>query len=83
MTERPKRSDIPSMSFEAALEELEEIVTGLERGGVRLEDSIEAYERGSLLQKHCQARLDEARARIDRIRVDGDGGVTAEPLDGE
>lgn len=83
MAARPKRSDISSMSFEAALEELEEIVTGLEKGDVKLEDSIKAYERGSLLQKHCQARLDEARARIDRIRIAGDGSVTTEPLDGE
>ena len=28
-----------------------------------------AYERGSILKRHCQAKLEEARLRVERIRV--------------
>ncbi len=57
------------MSFEAALKELETIVEKLERGDVSLDDAVAAYERGTELKRHCQKRLDEAKMRVDAIRV--------------
>ncbi|MFA7596559.1 MAG: exodeoxyribonuclease VII small subunit [Novosphingobium sp.] len=73
--------DIAAMSFEDALRALEEVVRKLESGEVPLDDSIELYERGELLRQHCQARLDAAQARIEKI-VAGGGGkpVGTEPF---
>ena len=74
-------ADIKKMSFEDALIELEEIVGNLEQGANKLDDASGAYERGSLLKKHCETKLSEARARIEKIVVGSDGNVTAEPFD--
>lgn len=69
--------DIAAMSFEDALRGLEEIVRKLESGEVPLDDSIALYERGEALRKHCQARLDAAQARIEKIVAGPDGSVAA------
>ncbi len=72
------------MSFEQALCALEEIVQQLESGSVPLDKSIELYERGEALRKHCQARLDAAQQRIERIVTDRSGNPTGtEPLDAD
>ena len=73
--------DIKQMSFEDALFELEEIVEKLEHGTNKLDDAIGAYERGTLLKKHCETKLNEARARIEKITVKSDGSIDAEPFD--
>jgi exodeoxyribonuclease VII small subunit len=75
---------IGELSFEKALEELEEIVSRLERGEVPLAESIAIYERGDALRKHCDALLRQAEARVEKIRV-GAGGKPegSEPLDVE
>lgn len=65
--------DISQMSFEDALRALEDVVKRLESGDVPLDDSITLYERGELLRRHCQARLDAAQARIETIVADADG----------
>ncbi len=79
MADTDKGMDIASLSFEAALKELEKIVRQLEDGKGKLEDSIEAYERGAALKKHCEAKLSEAKAKVDRITLGADDAVTAEP----
>lgn len=73
--------DIAAMSFEAALEELEVIVRELETGEGDLDASINGYTRGVFLKKHCEAKLKEAEARIDKIVVGSDGTLSTEPLD--
>jgi exodeoxyribonuclease VII small subunit len=76
--------DIKSLSFEKSLALLEEIVAKLESGKVDLEESIKIYERGEALRKHCEAKLAEAEARIEKITLGANGkptGVT--PLDVE
>ena len=70
---------IASLSFEAALAELEKIVRQLEDGKGKLEDAIDAYERGAALKKHCEAKLSEAKAKVDKITLGADDAVTAEP----
>lgn len=83
MTE-PDHADIAAMPFEKALAELETIVAKLERGDVPLEDSILAYERGEALKVHCDKLLAAAEARVEKIRVGGDGAPKGvEPLDVE
>ena len=71
--------DIQSLSFEAARAELEKIVRALEAGSEPLDESIELYQRGDRLKRHCEARLKAAQARIDQISLDAEGkpvGVT-------
>ncbi|MXP43730.1 exodeoxyribonuclease VII small subunit [Allopontixanthobacter sediminis] len=65
--------DISEMTFEAALGALEEVVRRLESGEVPLDESISLYERGETLRQHCQARLDAAQARIEKIVAGADG----------
>ncbi len=73
---------VEGMTFEAALKELEQIVSRLERGEVPLAESIVIYERGDALRKHCDALLKQAEARVEKIRVGADGQPAgAEPLD--
>lgn len=67
---------ISAMSFEDALRALEEIVRKLEGGEVPLDETIALYERGEDLRKHCQARLDAAQARIEKIVSGPDGSVS-------
>lgn len=76
MAEQPIPSDIADLSFEDALRALEEIVRQLEGGQVRLDEAVGAYERGSLLKRHCEQRLAEAKAKIERITVAPDGSAT-------
>ena len=71
---------IEQMTFEAALQELEGIVSRLEQGDVDLEDSIALYERGQALKAHCEQKLRSAESRLEKI-VQGPRGTTAsEPL---
>jgi exodeoxyribonuclease VII small subunit len=76
--------DIAALPFEKALAMLEEIVARLESGKVDLEDSIRIYERGEALRKHCEAKLKEAEARIEKITLSASGKPTGTaPLDVE
>jgi exodeoxyribonuclease VII small subunit len=74
-------ADIKKMSFENALADLEAIVGNLEQGADKLDDAISAYERGILLKKHCEAKLSEAKARIEKIAVGSDGNITVELIE--
>ena len=57
------------LSFEEALDELEQIVDSLERGDVSLDDAIKAYERGSNLKNLCEKRLKEAKMKVEKIET--------------
>ena len=59
--------DIAGLSFEDALKELEGIVQQLERGQVKLDEAITAYERGALLKRHCEQKLAEAKMKVEKI----------------
>jgi exodeoxyribonuclease VII small subunit len=74
---------VEELSFEQALAELEAIVDRLDRGEVPLEQSIEAYERGTALRRHCERKLSEARLRVERLVENENGGMGTEPLDPE
>lgn len=63
------------LSFEAAMRELEEIVSALEKGNVDLDKSIALYERGEFLKKHCDSLLKSAEARIEKIVQGADGAA--------
>ena len=73
--------DIAKMSFEDALEELEKIVRELEEGKAKLDDAIGSYERGAALKAHCEARLREAKAKVEKISIGQNGTIGAGPAD--
>jgi exodeoxyribonuclease VII small subunit len=59
----PVSSDEPT--YEAARDELVEIVRRLEQGGTTLEESLALWERGEGLARTCERWLDGAQARVD------------------
>ena len=67
---------ISEMSFEEALKALEGVVEALEGGQVPLEQSLDLYERGETLRKHCEDRLKAAELRVEKIVTGGNGQAT-------
>jgi exodeoxyribonuclease VII small subunit len=61
-------SNLETLSYEQAREELITIVRRLESGGVPLEESLALWERGEQLATICQAWLDGAKAKIEAAR---------------
>ena len=75
---------IQQLSFEVALKRLEEIVRRLESGEASLEESIDLYGEGDRLKQQCEARLQAAQARIEKIQFGRDGQPSGTaPFDSE
>ncbi len=75
-------SDIATMDFEDALTELEDVVRQLEGGRIRLEEAVTAYEWGVKLKRHCETKLKEARAKVERITAGPEGQVITALMEG-
>ena len=73
--------DIKEMSFETALDELQRIVGELEAGEGKLDEAIGAYKRGAALKRHCEDKLRQAKAQIEKINLGTDGEAETEPFD--
>jgi len=67
MAKNEKKNDIGKMSFEEAIKELTDIVGKIEQGKIPLQDSLEQYEKGMALIKHCKGILEKAEKRIEKI----------------
>ena len=67
MTERKQKDDITKLTFEQAIGQLKEIVSKIEQGEIPLQDSLEQYEKGMALIKHCRGILQKAEKRIEKI----------------
>ncbi|MCT1436410.1 exodeoxyribonuclease VII small subunit [Brachybacterium paraconglomeratum] len=63
--EKALPADIAELSYEAARDQLVEVVRRLESGQGGLEDSIALWERGEMLARRCQQWLDGARERLE------------------
>lgn len=84
MAKKTTNEDVQELSFEQAMQELEQIVDRLERGDVELEESITIYERGEALKARCDALLKQAEAKVEKITVDSEGKPTGtEPMAGD
>lgn len=57
-------ADVADLSYEAARDELVDIVARLENGQVGLEDSMGLWQRGEALAAHCAQWLDQAEAKL-------------------
>ena len=69
-------SDPASLTYEAARDELAELVRRLEAGGATLEESLALWERGEELATICQQHLDGARARLAAATMAAQAGET-------
>ena len=65
-----KKSDLDKLSFERSIETLTEIVDQIETGQVPLAESLQQYEKGMGLIKHCREILLDAEKRIEEIAGD-------------
>ena len=70
MAGQKQKNDIGKMSFEEAIKELTSIVSKIEQGQIPLQDSLEQYERGMALIKHCRGILRQAEKRIEKIATE-------------
>jgi exodeoxyribonuclease VII small subunit len=61
---------IDSLSFEQAMDELDQLVRRMESGELSLDESIAAYRRGAELARFCQGRLAQAEQEIRQLEGD-------------
>ncbi len=67
MAERRPKDDLTKLTFEQAIGQLKEIVSKIEQGQIPLQDSLDQYEKGMALIKHCRDILQKAEKRIEKI----------------
>jgi exodeoxyribonuclease VII small subunit len=73
MAKRPDTQQIavseadPVSRFEDAMKELETILQKMERGDLRLEESLQLFERGTELTRQCRQSLDAAELRVRNL----------------
>ncbi len=67
MAKNEKTSEIENLSFEDAIEQLTDIVDRIEGGRTPLQTSLEQYEQGMDLIKHCRGILQAAEKKIEKI----------------
>jgi exodeoxyribonuclease VII small subunit len=75
MAKQTNPKDINALNFEQAITELTSIVEKIEQGEVPLQDSLNQYETGMTLIKHCRTLLHDAEARIEVISKQDDGEI--------
>lgn len=69
-----------SLTFEASIERLDQIVAALESGDVSLEESIKLFEEGTALSARCAKLLDEAELKVTRLMQGPDGAPVEEEI---
>jgi exodeoxyribonuclease VII small subunit len=69
------------LTFEQALQELEEVVSQLEEGQSTLEESMALFERGQELATICNKALDGAELRLQKVRAAAGGVYEVIPLE--
>jgi exodeoxyribonuclease VII small subunit len=72
MADKKQNNNIEKMNFEEAIKELTGIVGKIEQGQIPLQESIDQYEKGMLLIKHCREILLKAEKRIENITESDD-----------
>ena len=69
------KNDFEELTFEEALEELEELTSSMASGEATLKESVAGYARGTALLKRCRRELEEARRTIETLRAESDDEV--------
>ncbi len=75
MNKKIDNHKIQDLDFEDAMDQLNDIIQGLESGDIKLSESVEKFELGSQLAKHCKKLLDDAETRINAIKIDKMGEI--------
>lgn len=63
--------NLEKLTFEKALERLESVVGQLETGELSLDEALALFQEGVSLARHCDQRLGDAEARIEKLIADG------------
>ncbi len=71
------------MTFEAAMQRLEQIVRTMERGDAPLEESLKLFQEGTELVKSCAKLLDDAQLQIQKVLTAPDGTPVMEEVSDE
>ncbi|MDA8354459.1 MAG: exodeoxyribonuclease VII small subunit [Firmicutes bacterium] len=67
------KQPLQELSFEEAMERLEDVVNRLENGEVPLEESIRLFEEGMKLSRYCGAKLEKMEQQVEILaRENGD-----------
>ena len=72
---------LEKMTFEDAMDELEDIVNALDKGDVSLDEAIAAYDRGSVLKDHCEKKLNQAKMKVETIQSEENGELKTDKVD--
>ena len=72
-----KEAKEPKLSFEEALEKLQEIVSKIEEGELSLNECLAEYENGIKLAAFCARELKSAKARVEKLKKENDCAVEA------
>jgi exodeoxyribonuclease VII small subunit len=75
--ERERKTKVKYQDFEKGLGRLEEIVEALEKGDLALEESLSLFEEGMKIAKFCTEKLDSAERRVEILMKSNQG----EPLE--
>ena len=67
--------EINNLTFEEAMEELENVVRQLESGKIKLDEAVAVYERGIKLKNFCEEKLKSAKSKIDKLVIGKDGSI--------
>jgi exodeoxyribonuclease VII small subunit len=67
------KNDSQPLKFEAAIEDLQEVVEQLESGDLSLEDALAAFERGVGLVRYCNQKLSEVEKKVELLVRDKEG----------
>ena len=71
------------LSFEESMDRLEQIVNGLERGDVTLQDSMALFAEGTALIRNCTELLTKAELQVVRLQQGPDGAPEESPFTGK
>ena len=78
-----KQKPVESLSFEEAMEEIEQIAGKLTSGNLTLRDCVDSYQRGVALVKRCRDELQEAREQIQVLPADANPTAAKDFVDEE
>ena len=71
---------LDKMTFEEAMNELENLVESLDKGNISLDQAILAYDRGSQLKDYCQKKLTEAKMKVETIQSSDNSEIVPDKL---
>jgi len=75
------KNDLENVDFEEAYSQLEALVERMERGDQSLESSLNDFERGVALMKHCHHVLKNAEQKVEILVKDNEGMFSTEALE--